>query len=233
MARRRSGGCGIAVLIVLLVLALGVVVADRALDKYAEGRVASQLTGIFRSDTEPAVDITGIPFLTQYAGGTFDLITVAGGAAELAYEQRTLAVNRYDLDLTTVTDSGDGYRVGQLDGDVELSYAGLSELAGIPIGYGGTTDDGRGQLRVQLGAEVYGRTGEVIATGVPSIDPATQQLELDDVVVDIDGTPVPVNLARFGVRLPTLQLPNGLQAESLTVTESGAVVAITGTDVTV
>ncbi len=42
------------------------------------------------------------------------------------------------------------------------------------------------------------------------------------------GANIPVNLAQFGVTLPTLQLPHGLTATSLTVTESGATVGISG-----
>ncbi len=145
-------------------------VADRALDKYAEDRVATQLAGIFRTQQRPAVDITGIPFLTQYAAGTFDRITVQGGSAELAYEQRTLQLNRYDLALAEVSQAGSGYRVHRLDGTVELSYAGLSDLTRLPISYGGTSADGRGMIRAAMSADVYGRRGDVVATGVPSID---------------------------------------------------------------
>ncbi|GAB3665647.1 DUF2993 domain-containing protein [Actinocorallia lasiicapitis] len=67
-------------LVVLLVLVVvGVVGADRFAKARAESEVARQVAAQYALDREPAVDIGGFPFLTQALSGTYDQIDVQIG----------------------------------------------------------------------------------------------------------------------------------------------------------
>jgi LmeA-like phospholipid-binding len=69
-------------LIAAVILAIGVLVADRASLYVAQRRIASRVAAAYRLADAPAVTITGFPFLTQVAAGLYRQVDVAMGSVD-------------------------------------------------------------------------------------------------------------------------------------------------------
>lgn len=65
-----------ALLGLLIVVAIGLVVADRVGVRIAQNRIGQQVAAQYALPRQPDVTIHGIPFLTQVVGGEYDHITV-------------------------------------------------------------------------------------------------------------------------------------------------------------
>ncbi|MEU6752273.1 DUF2993 domain-containing protein [Spirillospora sp. NPDC046719] len=65
-----------ALLGLLIVVAVGLVVADRVGVRIAQNRIGQQVAAQYNLPRQPDVTIHGIPFLTQVVGGEYDHITV-------------------------------------------------------------------------------------------------------------------------------------------------------------
>ncbi|QKG24678.1 LmeA family phospholipid-binding protein [Actinomadura verrucosospora] len=65
-----------ALLALLIVVAVGLVVADRVGVRVAQNRIGQQVAAQYDLPRQPDVTIHGIPFLTQVVGGSYDHITV-------------------------------------------------------------------------------------------------------------------------------------------------------------
>ena len=65
-----------ALLGLLIVVAVGLVVADRVGVRIAQNRIGQQVAAQYDLPRQPDVTIHGIPFLTQVVGGEYDHITV-------------------------------------------------------------------------------------------------------------------------------------------------------------
>jgi hypothetical protein len=232
MSRRRSG-CLVAV-VVLLVLVLGVlVVVDRVGVGIAEDRVAQQVAARGGLSGEPAVDITGFPFLTQAVAGDYRDIRIGLTAEELGQPAGT----RADVSLRGVhvpledvlSGSVQQIPVDRVDGTATLSYALLAGQLG-----GDTTlvREGDG-LRITKTVEVLGFEFPLTATGTVTLDG-------QDVVVDVsDASAAGVDVPDFVVdraadlldlRYPVPALPFGLQLTSVQPAAEGVDVAVEATD---
>ena len=232
MSRRRSG-CLVAV-VVLLVLVLGVlVVVDRVGVGIAEDRVAQQVAARGGLSGEPAVDITGFPFLTQAVAGDYRDIRIGLTAEELGQPAGT----RADVSLRGVhvplkdvlSGSVQQIPVDRVDGTATLSYALLAEQLG---GDTTLTADGDG-IRLTKTVTVLGFDFPLTAAGTVTLDG-------HDVVVDVHdasaaGVDVPDSVLRqaadlLDFRYPVPALPFGLQLTSVTPAAEGVDVAVEATN---
>ncbi|WP_030173497.1 LmeA family phospholipid-binding protein [Spirillospora albida] len=66
-------------LVLVILLAAGVVVADRASVRVAQDEIGKQVAAQYNLQRQPDVKIHGIPFLTQAVGGEYDRIDVVIG----------------------------------------------------------------------------------------------------------------------------------------------------------
>ena len=220
------------VVIVSILLGIGLL-ADRAVEKWAEGYVADQLTEQAGLAGTPDVDVRGFPFLTQALGGTYEDVRISLTADELGQPAGTSA----DVRLTGVhvplsavlSGSVQEVPVDRIDGTATLSY----ELLSAQLGGDSTLEaDGDG-LRVTKTVELLGYTLPLTASGTVSLDG-------DELVVDVEqasgaGVAIPGFLVAQASDLLDLRyaippLPFGLQLTSVTPAPDGVVVQVEATD---
>ncbi len=218
--------------IVAVLLGIGFL-ADRAVEKWAEGYVADQLTEQAGLAGTPDVDVRGFPFLTQALAGRYDDVRISLTADELGQPEGT----RADIQLTGVqiplsaVMSGDVQEVpvDRIDGTATLSYELLSDQLG---GDSTLTPEGDG-LRVTKTVELMGYTLPLTASGTVSLDG-------DQLVVDVErasgaGVELPGFLVEqasdlLDLRYQVPALPFGLQLTSVTPSADGVVVVVEATD---
>jgi hypothetical protein len=222
------------VLLVIVAVLLGIgLLADRAVERWAEGYVADQLTEQAGLAGTPDVDVQGFPFLTQALGGRYEDVRISLTADELGQPEGTDADIRLigvRIPLSAVL-SGEVQEVpvDRIEGSATLSYALLSDQLG---GDSVLSRDGDG-LRVTKTVELLGYTLPLTASGSVSLDG-------DDLVVDVEeatgaGVEVPGFLVEEASDLLDLRyrvppLPFGLQLTSVTPAADGVVVEVEATD---
>jgi hypothetical protein len=222
------------VLLVIVAVVLGTgLLADRAVERWAEGYVADQLTEQAGLAGTPEVDVRGFPFLTQALEGRYEDVRISLTADELGQPEGTDAAVRLvgvHLPLSTVL-SGDVREVpvDRIEGTATLSYALLSEELGGDSTIG---PDGDG-LRVTRTVELLGYTLPLTASGTVSLDG-------DELVIDVEqATGAGVELPGFLVdqasdlldlRYQVPALPFGLQLTSVTPAAGGVVVEVEAED---
>lgn len=221
------------VLVVIIAVLLGVgLLADRAVERWAEGYVADQLTQQAGLAGTPDVDVRGFPFLTQALEGRYDDVRISLTADELGQQGTTAAVRLtgVHLPLSTVL-SGDVQEVpvDRIEGTATLSYDLLSDQLG---GDSTLAPEGDG-LRVTKTVEILGYTLPLTATGTVTLDG-------DELVVDVEnasgaGVDVPGFLVDrasdlLDLRYAVPALPFGLQLTSVTPAPDGVVVEVEATD---
>ena len=222
------------VLIVLVVLLLlAAVVADRVGEGIAEDRVAEQVAARGGLAGTPAVDITGFPFLTQALAGRYSDVRVSLTAEQLGQPAGT----RADVSLRGVrlplSDALSGsvseVPVERIDGTATLSYALLADALG-----GGTTITPAG------GGVIVARTVELLGIEVPLSATGTVALEGNDLVVDVEGgeaagvdvPDVVLDRAaeRLDIRYAVPALPFGLQLTGVEAEPDGMHLRVEATD---
>ena len=222
------------VLLVIVAVLLGIgFLTDRAVERWAEGYVADQLTEQAGLAGTPEVDVRGFPFLTQALDGTYEDVRISFTADELGQPAGTSADVRLvgvHIPLSRVV-SGDVQEVpvDRIEGTATLSYALLSDQLGGDSTIG---PDGDG-LRVTKTVELLGYTLPLTASGTVSLDG-------DELVVDVErasgaGVEIPDFLVDqasdlLDLRYPVPALPFGLALTSVTPAEDGVVVEVEATD---
>ena len=225
---------GLVVLLVIVAVLLGIgFLADRAVERYAEGYVADQLTEQAGLTGTPEVDVRGFPFLTQALDGTYEDVRISLTADQLGQPAGTAADIRLvgvHIPLSNVL-SGDVQEVpvDRIEGTATLSYELLSDQLGGDSTIG---PDGDG-LRVTKTVELLGYTLPLTASGTVSLDG-------DQLVVDVErasgaGVELPEFLVDQASDLLDLRyqipaLPFGLQLTRVTPAADGVVVEVEATD---
>ena len=178
-----------ALLVVLVLLVGGLLVADPAVEAWAEDRVALEIARQGRLAGAPTVDIGGTPFLTQAVRGRYDDVRIRLAAEQLRQPEGT----RADITLRGVrlplselaSDAVQEVPVDRVEGTVVLSY----ELLSAQLGPGTTLRPDRDGLRITRTVELLGREVPLTATG-------RLRLDGDEVVIDV------ARVSGAGVRLP-------------------------------
>ena len=227
--RRRRKGPMIA-LITLLVIIVLLVVSDRVANAYAENQMASQFQSSLALSGKPHVSIQGFPFWTQLiakdfnnvditaSNETINSVTAGGGALEIASLNATLhGLHFQGFSSTTAT-------VDQLTATALVTFTALGNVGGIPQGVS-ITADGSNQVKatISLGPLSDSATATIIQTGPNKIHVH---------VNDFGGIPADQlgNFSDFTITIP--KLPPGVAIQSVTVTQQGVQVTITGHDTT-
>ena len=222
------------VLLVIVAVLLGIgLLADRAVERWAEGYVADQLTEQAGLAGTPDIDVRGFPFLTQALDGRYDDVRISFTADELGQPEGTRADVRLtgvQIPLSAVL-SGEVQEVpvDRVEGTATLSY----ELLSAELGGDSTLSrDGDG-LRVTKTVEILDYTLPLTASGTVSLDG-------DELVIDVEeaagaGVEVPgflveqaSDLLDLRYRIPAL--PFGLQLTSVTPAADGVVVQVEAED---
>lgn len=216
-------------LVVLLVLSVVAVAGDRVAEHLvtsdAEQRLAEN--GV----TDPQVDVSGFPFLTQLVSRRFDDVTLTGTGAEVGRARVSdIRVRARQVELPSGADAtAGGLRANVLvPYDEVLERAGRPELAMSPAG------DGRVRLRGEV--DLLGRTVEVVAVGRVQVGDTRLRVRPQSFRLP-DGGAVDATLRgllddRFTISYPLRPaLPDGVTLRRVSATADGFRVTLTGRDV--
>ena len=215
--RRRLTVTAIVVVVVLILL----VIADRAAAAYAENRVATQIkTSGF--PVKPRVTIGGFPFLTQVAAHDLNEMTIS--ASNVPEGPLDIASMNATLHGVHINSSFNGGTIDQLNGTALITFAGLSQAAGV--GDGITLSDG-GSNRVKASVNL----GFLSGTALFQVT-RTSGNQINVRVVSAGGLPTSAlgSLQDFNVPIP--KLPAGMSIQSVSVTGQGVLINIAGSHTT-
>ena len=228
--RRRRKGPLIALITVIVLIVL-FVVSDRVANAYAENQMASQFQSSLGLSGKPHVTIQGFPFWTQLIAKDFKTVDITasnetinsasagGGALEIASLNATLNglhFQRFSSNSATVD---------QLNATALVTFTALGNIGGAPQGVT-ITADGPNQVTLNLSLPVLGSltaTAQITQTG-------PNQIHVQ--VTDFNGIPASElgNFGDFTITIP--KLPPGVSIQSVSVTQQGVMITITGHDTT-
>jgi hypothetical protein len=215
--RRRLTITAIVVLVVLILL----VIADRAAAAYAENRIATQIkTSGF--PVKPKVTIGGFPFLTQVAARDVNQMNIS--ASNVPEGPLEIASVNATLHGVHINSSFNGATIDQLNGTALITFAGLSQAAGV--GDGIILSDG-GNNRVKASVNL----GFLSGTAIFQVA-RTSGHAINVRVVSAGGLPTSAlgSLQDFNVPVP--KLPAGMSIQSVSVTGQGVLINIAGSHTT-
>jgi hypothetical protein len=218
----RNLAIALVVLIALLVAAdrVGVVIAERVAGKTIQ---SSQ-----DLPSRPDVDVAGFPFLTQFATGKYDKVTVTAHNVPVAHTKLDLSRVRVVLHELTLSRDFSSVFAKTATATALIGYDNLSQALGATVGYdsggrvkvtrtisvAGTSVTGTLRTRPQLVNGALGFTGSTVnnagALGQAVIDALDQVVHL---TIPLGGIP-------FKIRVQSLQ-----------VDATGVVIALVGRDV--
>jgi hypothetical protein len=214
--------------IVLIVLAVLALVADRggqlAVERVAAGRIKTTLS----TPDRPNVDLGGFPFLTELMRGrirhaVIDVVDADGGKVQIA---------RLHADLHGVSRHGDGITTEQISGDGLITYDALTEAAKpLRVDFGGS-----GLVRITTEVTVLGRELTASASGRPRIEGETLLIKPEQVDISETGDAGIAARQVPDIRVPLRDVPPNLnvtldpQADGLHFSFSGDNVALSSKD---
>ena len=206
--------------VVLLLLALGLVVADRFAARQVEQAVATRLAEAGELTAPPEVDVRGTPFLPQAVRGRYEDVVVRVDAVQVGSLQLRGFVAQLQGVQVPLRDAVAGevveVPVDALTARAVLTYADLSAVVadrGLRV-----SPAGDGRVRVTGSVQVLGQTLEATAV-------SRAELEGRTVVVTAERFEVGSSLAdsvlsaalgdRLDLRVELAPLPFGLELTSL------------------
>jgi LmeA-like phospholipid-binding len=227
--KRRRRGPLIALITVLVILVL-FVVSDRVANAYAENQMASQFQSSLGLSGKPHVTIQGFPFWTQLIAHDFNQVDITasnetinsvdarGGALEIASLNATL----HGLHFQGF--SSNSATVDQFNATALITFTALGNVGGVPQGVT-LTPDGPNQIKATLSL------GPLSASAVAQVTQSgPNQIHIQ--ITDFGGIPTDQlgSFGNFTVSIP--KLPPGVTIQSVSVTQQGVMVTITGHDTT-
>jgi hypothetical protein len=220
--RRRRGRRGLTITaIVVVVVLILLVIADRAAAAYAENRVAAQIkTSGF--PVKPKVTIGGFPFLTQVAAHDLQNVTIS--ASNVPEGPLDIASVNATLHGVHINSSFNGGTIDQLNGTALITFAGLSQAAGVGDGIA-LSDAGHNQVKANV------NLGFLSGTAIFQVS-RTSGNQINIRVVSAGGLPTSAlgSLQNFNIAVP--KLPAGMTIQSVSVTGQGVLINLAGSHTT-
>lgn len=221
-ARRARG-----LLITVVVLVILLVAADRVGNYVAERFTADTLQSSQGLRSRPDVDIAGFPFLTQFAAGRFDKVTITAHDIPVGKSAHPLSVSQVRVAFHDVTVSRDfsRFHADTADATASIGYAELSRTLGLSIGYAGN-----GRVEASKSVSIAGRTVQASATARPRLADDT----LSFVGTAINGAGELGRLVTaalhkvFDLAIPLSGIPFNVRVTSLHVARTGVTVGLRG-----
>ncbi|WUH98154.1 DUF2993 domain-containing protein [Spirillospora sp. NBC_00431] len=222
------------VLLALLVLvAVGVVAADRLGVRVAEDKIGEQVAAQYNLQQQPDVTIHGFPFLTQAIGGDYDHIEVTIDD----WTQQGITVTGVKVDMRGVSAP-----VSEVTKGSAANVAARTATASAVIPYdvvkqrapkqvkriGPKGDD----LEVDFQSSYLGR--QMDGTAIVKVKPTARGISVTPVSVASDGGPqIPLGLVRSQLTwtVPIADLPVGSRISVIEPTPDGLRVAATAENV--
>jgi hypothetical protein len=221
-----------ALLGLLIVVAVGLVVADRVGVRIAQNRIGQQVAAQYDLPRQPDVTIHGIPFLTQVVGGEYDHITVDIGdwteqgvtVSDVTVDMRGLNAPLSDVingDTTNMT-------AGTAAASAIIPYDVIKKEAPKEVRSIGPKGD---DLSVDLTGSVLGF--QVNGTAVVSVKPTSKGIAITPQSVGEGAAQMPLTLVRQQLTwvVPVRDLPIGARISGIEPTAGGLKVTATAHDV--
>jgi hypothetical protein len=230
---RRSPWFGLLVLVTVLAVLL--LVADRVALAVAERQIAQKVQSSQGLNRRPSVTIEGFPFLTQVLANHYPTVKLAAQDLTVGSSDRRVGIADLDARLHDVrtVDNFSGATARTADGTAMLSYRELSRALGVTLGYAGG-----GRVQASNSVEVLGQT--ITGTASAAVGVAGgDELTFSSVKVGVPqvGISVPEQLTKqftsiFENKLSLRGLPFHLRIQQLIATEDGVRIAATARDLT-
>lgn len=230
------------ILIVLVVLGVLLVVADRvgawAAQRMVADQVANELAENEVVSGPPEVTVDRAPFLTQVVAGEYESVTLRlrdVGTDELRLPQVELTATGVTADAGMLISREGSIVADRVDGTATIGYASvvaLTDLEGLELG----PADG-GLLAVRLPTEVAGQPVVLVGTADLAINEGAVQLSVDQLEVEEPPLPpgaesqVEVLIQQLSVSVTLPELPYGLQVDDVAAEATGLVVQVSAVDV--
>jgi hypothetical protein len=226
--RRRRKGPLITLITLIVILAL-LVVGDRVANALAENQIASQFQSSLALSGKPSVSIGGFPFLTQLIAKDFKTVNISarnevinsasagGGALEIESLNATLHGLHFSGFSTSSTAT-----VDQLQATALVTFTALAKVGGIPQGIT-LTADGANRVKATISLGPLSETADVQVTKTGPAQITVKVIDAGGISSDLLG-----NLADFTINIP--KLPPGVAIQSVSITQEGVMVSITGHD---
>jgi LmeA-like phospholipid-binding len=220
--RRRRRRWPIVTLIVVILLVILAVAADRVACAVAENKMASQIENA-GFPAKPHVTIDGFPFLTQLAKKDFnDVVISASNVTEGPLQIASVNATLHGMHLI---DGFTGARIDTINGTALITFDALASAGGVPQGI--TLTPGSSPDQINANIDILGYNTSVTAQ--------LSRVSADQFNVRITsagGVPTSLlgNLVNFTTTVP--KLPAGMSIQSVSVTQQGVVITITGQNTT-
>lgn len=226
----RAGRATRRLIVVVLVLVVFLLAADRVGDYVAEQITASTLQDSQKLPHEPEVSIGGFPFLTQLATGKFDQVQVEATEVPVGGRGVRITFTRMRVTLDNVTADRDfkRFHVENASAVGAISYTALSKTLGVELSYAG---DGR--VRAKKKITIFGRTFTPTITAAPEL--VNGALSFGEAQINgvgsLGGQVSQVLNSVFDVKPLLQKIPFEIEVQRLSMDESGLRVDLVGSDI--
>ncbi len=222
--RRRRRWPWITLIVIIVVLVGG----DRVANAITEDQLASQFQSSLALSGKPHVTIQGFPFLTQLAARDFRTVDINGSNETITASNAGSGI----LEIASLTATLHGLHIhslksatiDQFNASALITFTALGNVGGIPQGITLSADGpNRIKASVDIGPISDSAEAQVTQTGPGQINVKVTDFGL--IPPDVLGS-----LANFNVNIP--KLPAGVSIQSVSVTQQGVRITITGHNTT-
>ncbi|MFC4912866.1 DUF2993 domain-containing protein [Actinomadura gamaensis] len=209
-------------LVVLVLLVVGLVAADRIGVRVAQNEIGKQVAAQYNLSRQPDVTIHGIPFLTQAVQGNYDQIDVGIGD----WTQQGITVHDVKVEMHGVDAPLDQVAAGNAD-NVTARTATASAVIPFDVIKSRAPKEVKGvrakgdNLEVDMAGQVL--TFNVNGTAELSVKPSRRGIAITPVKVTTSGITVPLDAVRERLTwyVPITDLPVGSRIRQIQVTDQG------------
>lgn len=216
------------VIVVVVVLAL-LLVADRGGEYVAENLAASKLQSSQNLPNKPDVEISGFPFLTQFASGHYDEVTVTSSNIPIGSGDTRISLSsvKVVLDDMTVSDNFTDVHVDRASAVGVVSYSELSNALGVSLSYAGD-----GKVKASKKITLFGQTITPTITAAPQFTSGGLAF-VASAANGLSGSPLgQVAKLVFGDAIPLDGIPFDVKVNKLSMTADGLRIDLSGADIT-
>ncbi|AFR08415.1 DUF2993 domain-containing protein [Nocardiopsis alba] len=218
--------------VLLILLAALVVVADIGARSFAQSTLSERLAQQMDMSEEPDVSIEGWAFLPQVLSGTYTEVNIDAASATMSgvtVEQVEATASDVEAPLSDLMNEPDVV-AGQVDGSFVVPYTYFNPY--LPEGMTISTEEGDARISGELALTELGRSipvssgveftvdGDVLTVTPVDIQIGDLPIDLGDQVADALG---------FSAQVP--ELPLGLSVTEMEATSSGLRITGTGSDI--
>ncbi|MFT3861552.1 LmeA family phospholipid-binding protein [Micropruina sp.] len=222
------------VLVVLGVVLALLVAAEFGIRALVQSQARQAIAGADLDLEQPTLTLDGGSLVFALARGRFVDVSGTASSAVVPFEEHEVTVRALSFQAGDIRLVGlNAAVIGDLRLSGTLDYAGLSELAGLPV-----TQGRAGRVLVTYTVDVLGLHDlQIGISAVPVLNLASQQVELEQSRIEVAGIDLTEGISQQiisrVVKPISLAVDDRVRVTSITVADDGLVVGLTATDVAV